>query len=69
MKNVNRMKNGNASNSANGVELRLEIAKRAHELWRADGGPHGNDLHYWLKAERDLTSPHTTRSGTHQTEI
>ena len=69
MKNVNRMKNGNASDSANGVELRLEIEKRAYELWRADGGPHGNDIHYWLKAERALTSRHTTRRVTHQPEI
>jgi hypothetical protein len=69
MKNANRKKNGNASDSANGVELRLEIEKRAYELWRTDGGPHGNDLHYWLQAERDLTSRHATRSGTHQTGI
>jgi hypothetical protein len=69
MKNVNRKKNGTASDAANGVGLRVEIEKRAYELWQADGGPHGDDLHYWLQAERDLTSGHITRSETHQTGI
>jgi hypothetical protein len=36
MKNANRKKSGNASGSANGVELRLEIEERAYELWREE---------------------------------
>lgn len=28
------------------------IARLAHALWIADGGPHGRDLDYWLDAEQ-----------------
>jgi hypothetical protein len=60
MKNVNRNKNGSASDSANGAKPRPEIEKRAYELWQADGSSYGDDLHYWLQAERDLARRHQT---------
>jgi hypothetical protein len=31
-----------------------EIARRAHEIYRARGGAAGCDLDDWLKAEREL---------------
>jgi len=49
-----KKKNGAANGTRNGDELRLKIQKHAYELWEADGGPHGNDLHYWFQAQRDL---------------
>lgn len=30
------------------------IAKRAHEIYLACGGPHGSDLDDWLQTEREL---------------
>lgn len=30
------------------------IRARAYELWLADGGAHGNDLSYWLMAEKQF---------------
>lgn len=32
------------------------IARRAHDLWSAQGRPEGQDLANWLEAERQLTS-------------
>ena len=64
-----KKKNASVETTSNGDELRLEIEKRAYELWHADGGPHGTDLHYWLLAERDLTSQHGIRGGIHQNGI
>jgi hypothetical protein len=66
---ITKKKNVGVKTRANGAELRLEIEKRAYELWQADGGPHGNDVHYWLVAERDLTNRYTTLNTTHQTGI
>lgn len=32
-----------------------DIARRAHEIWTARGGPSGYDIGHWLEAERELT--------------
>jgi hypothetical protein len=31
-----------------------KIAERAHQLWLARGGNHGNDWQDWLSAEQEL---------------
>ena len=31
-----------------------EVAERAHELWQARGGSHGDDRSDWLQAEREI---------------
>jgi hypothetical protein len=31
-----------------------EINRRAYELWKAAGCQHGDDLRYWLEAEREV---------------
>ena len=33
---------------------KAEIAKRAHDIYKARGGAHGRDLDDWLQAEREL---------------
>lgn len=30
------------------------IARRAHEIWNAQGSPSGGELDHWLEAEREL---------------
>jgi len=37
-----------------GDEEAIAIAKRAYELWEADGRPHGRSEEYWIRAEREL---------------
>lgn len=32
------------------------ISRRAYQLWEQEGRPEGNDLHHWLRAERELNS-------------
>jgi hypothetical protein len=34
--------------------LREEISRRAHQIWEENGSPHGRDLEFWLKAEREV---------------
>jgi len=34
--------------------LREEISRRAHRIWEENGSPHGHDLEFWLKAEREV---------------
>lgn len=34
-------------------ELRRRVEARAKELWQAAGAPKGNDLEFWLQAERE----------------
>jgi hypothetical protein len=34
-----------------------DIARRAHEIWRARGGETGHELDDWLTAERELNEP------------
>ena len=42
---------------SNGVRkpTREEIGARAYEIWEKDGRPPGQELEYWLRAERELT--------------
>ena len=35
-----------------------EVNRRAYELWEAAGGLHGDDLLYWLEAERQVKARH-----------
>jgi hypothetical protein len=32
----------------------LAIARRAYQLWEAEGRPHGCDLQHWLRAEEEI---------------
>jgi hypothetical protein len=64
-----KKKNVSVQTAPNGNELRLKIEKLAYELWQADGSPHGNDLHYWLLAEHDLTKLYGISAGIHRTAI
>lgn len=34
--------------------LRERVRRRAYELWEADGRPEGQELPYWLAAEREV---------------
>jgi hypothetical protein len=34
---------------------RDEIARKAYEIWKSRGCPHGQDVPHWLEAERLLT--------------
>jgi hypothetical protein len=31
-----------------------EVAKRAHEIWLADGMPVGREVDHWMRARREL---------------
>jgi hypothetical protein len=50
-----------AGSSRDRAGLRARIEARAYHLWLADGGRHGNDLHYWLQAEREVINTNPTR--------
>jgi hypothetical protein len=43
---------------SNGVTrpTRKEIAARAYKIWEKEGRPPGQELEYWLRAERELTA-------------
>jgi len=49
-----------ASQAVDRVDLRAQIEKRAYELWQADDCRDGNDLNYWLQAERELVNTETS---------
>lgn len=34
--------------------LKTETAKRAYEIWEAEGRVHGHDLAHWFQAENEL---------------
>ena len=34
-----------------------EIARKAYEIWEAEGRPEGRDVANWHQAERDVTEP------------
>lgn len=36
------------------LQLQMEVAHRADELWRTEGGHRGSDLEFWLRAEREV---------------
>jgi catalase len=49
------------SNPTDRPDLRAQIELRAHHLWQADGGRHGNALNHWLQAEREIMNYTRTR--------
>lgn len=59
---IGTQKKINAANSSRDrAGLRAQIEARAYQLWLADGGRHGNDLHYWLQAEREVADARLAR--------
>jgi hypothetical protein len=42
-----------------------DIARRAYELFIANGCEHGHDVDHWLQAERELVEPPARHSSTH----
>lgn len=34
-----------------------DIARKAYELWEAEGRPEGRDIAHWHQAERNITDP------------
>ena len=36
------------------LELELQVAHRADELWQEGGADRGSDLAYWMRAEREV---------------
>ena len=36
-------------------DRRAQIAKRAYELWEAEGRPVGRDMIHWLRAEAEVS--------------
>jgi hypothetical protein len=36
---------------------RMEVVRRAYELWEQAGKPEGRDQEFYLEAERELSSP------------
>jgi hypothetical protein len=63
MKNGSRKKTNDASQSPPPVDSHRQVEKRAYELWQADGSRDGNDLNYWLQAERELAATRSGQSG------
>src|ERR1700722_12067669 len=59
MKNGTRKKINNTAKPESS-DLRVEIEKRAHEIWLDEGGGHGHDLDHWLRAERELNGRTST---------
>jgi hypothetical protein len=56
MKNGTPKKANSAPVSPKSPELRVEIEKRAYEIWLNEGGGHGGDVDHWLRAERELAT-------------
>jgi hypothetical protein len=48
---------------AHGDINRSEVARRAYELWEADGRPSGRDMDYWLQAEAGLAGGKSNRAS------
>jgi len=36
---------------------RMEVVRRAYELWEQTGKPEGRDQEFYLQAERELSAP------------
>jgi hypothetical protein len=45
---------GKSHRSSSYGPTRDQIAKKAYEIWRSRGCPHGQDVAHWLEAERLL---------------
>jgi DUF2934 family protein len=56
MKNGTQKKTAAASGPSKSPDLRIEIEKRAYEIWLNEGGGHGGDVDHWLQAERELAT-------------
>ena len=54
MKNETRKKTNNNTAFPESTDVRVEIAKRAYEIWLHQGAGHGCHLDHWLRAEREL---------------
>jgi len=39
-----------------------KISKRAHQIWEAEGRPHGRDRQHWEQAAREIAEEKTLRS-------
>ena len=46
--------NNRSAKSSPELALRERIEKRAHEIWLAAGGCHGDDVRHWLQAESEV---------------
>ena len=54
---------GNRETTSRSNEVdREEIARRAYELWEANGRPSGHDMEYWLQAEAGISQGKPNRS-------
>jgi hypothetical protein len=69
VKNGSRKKTDGASHSPQPADSRRQVEKRAYELWQGDGCRDGNDLNYWLQAERELGAARSGQSGNSTTGI
>jgi hypothetical protein len=53
-KPIERSSPGSEPQTAEGHPTREEIELRAHQIYVERGGAHGQDVEYWLQAEREL---------------
>jgi hypothetical protein len=49
--------------TAEELEKRHQVRKRAHEIWVQHGRPEGRDVEFWLKAEGELARQRQRRPG------
>jgi hypothetical protein len=54
--------NGSAQ-PPNTPELRVQIEKRAHEIWLSSGCSDGNDVSHWLQAEHEVLAERQKNSN------
>jgi Protein of unknown function (DUF2934) len=62
----NKINNGTV-NSSPDSHLHLEIERRAHNLWVAAGGCHGDDVSHWLQAENEVLAERRQARKEHAT--
>jgi hypothetical protein len=53
MKNQTRKKTNQSAVPLAAPDRGVEIARRAYDIWRNEGGNHGYDVDHWLRAERE----------------
>ena len=44
-------------------DLRLQVERRAYEIWEAGGGGHGEDIAHWLQAETEVLEQRRQNHG------
>lgn len=59
MKSATHKKTNKPATSLESLELSAEIARRAYEIWRNEGGGDGHDQAHWFRAERELAGAQT----------